>query len=154
MQRDPAAEADDPSQPVFRGQGRVEAEGPALTEAAEDDPLTRDPGLHLSLDEAVDIGRRRPHPSLVLRPLGVEGLEVKPGRHHDPGVEADRHLAGARADELHAAWLDVGDLRSPAMARVSEAVEEDDSGRVLRRMTGQETNTHTIEDIPGQRLGP
>ena len=139
MQRDPAAEANDPGQPVSGGQGRVEAESPALTEAAEDYPLTRDPGLHLGLDETVDIRRCSLHPDLVLRPLGVEGLEVKPGWHHDPRVEADCHLVSARTDELHTAGLNVGDLRSPAMARVSEAMEEDDCGRVLRMMTGQDS---------------
>ena len=128
--------------PVGRGQGGVEAECPALTEASDDDSLARDPGLDLGLDEAVDIRRCRLHPSLVLGTVGVEGLEVKPGGHHHAGVEGDRHLVGARTDELHAAGLNVGDLRRPAVTRVPEAVEEDDSGRVLRTEDGQNLRTY------------
>ena len=114
------------------GQSCVEAEGSALTEASKDDSLAWDPGLDLGLDEAVDISSGRLHANLILWTVRVEGLEVEPCRHHDPGVEGDRHLVSARTDQLHAARLDVRDLRSPAMTRVSEAVEEDDSGRVLK----------------------
>ena len=116
---------------MSRVESGVEGERPALTEPAKDDPLARDPGADLGLDEAVHIRRGRLHPGLVLRPVGVEGLEVEPGGHHHAGVEGDRHLVGAGAHELDAAGLDAGDLRRPAVARVPEAVEEDDGGRVL-----------------------
>ena len=133
MERHPAGEHHHPGQLVAACERCVEAQRPTLTKAPEDDPRARYPSLHLGLDQAIHIRRRGLHSGLVLWTIGVEGLEVEPGRHLDAGVEGDGHLVGARADELHAAGLDVGDLRRPAVPRVPEAVEKDEGGRVLGR---------------------
>ena len=158
VQRQPAGQSYTASEFIFSVEADVEREGPALAESTQDNIGGADPSTDLRLYQGHDVLRGFLYPSLVLGAVRIERLEVEPRGHREAGVESDGHLVGAGADELHPGRLDGGQRAGPAVAGVSEAVEEDDGGRLLaggRHYHGLRPAAHRAGSLlsqPGQCL--
>lgn len=86
-QAEPARQADEPCQPALTCDSGQEGDGRALREAADDDPIGRDPGVDLVGDELGDGPDRGQHAGLVL---------VRAGANQGAGQAANVEPAGGR----------------------------------------------------------